>query len=553
MSESLDASVIRSWALKALEGLGETRAEIDGLNVFPVPDGDTGTNLFLTMESALQSVEVVMPEAVIAGAALPPAGAVMKAYAQGALLGARGNSGVITSQLLRGFSDIVNGAVDGSPLGARGLVDALTLASELAYGAVGEPREGTVLTVSRIAAEAASTALAEDPSAGLTAVAAAAVDGAQIALDDTPNLLPVLKEAGVVDSGGRGLVVILDALLEAITGEHRARQEYARADASITMEAHTVTYGGPGYEVMYLLESRDAAVSTLRSQLGALGDSLVVVGGDDLWNVHVHVDDVGAAIEAGIEAGRPYRIKVTHLEQAEAILRSGRGESVADSTRHGRSLVAVAHGSGVKELLLENSVTVVDALPGRRPSTAELLDGIARSGAREVVLLPSDGDTRTVAEAAAEQAREEGLRVAVIPTRSIVQTLAAVAVHDQGAHFDDAIVSMGRASAATRYGAVTVAVKDAVTTAGTCHVDDVLGLVDGDIVEIEDSLTSAAERVIERMLASGGELFTVVSGKDADAKLVASVVATAERVNPDVEVEVIEGHQPLWPLILGVE
>lgn len=553
MSESLDASVIRSWALKSLEGLGETRAEIDGLNVFPVPDGDTGTNLFLTMESAFQAVEVVMPEAVVAGAALPPAGAVMKAFAQGALLGARGNSGVITSQLLRGFSDVVNGAVNGTPLQASGLVEALTLASELAYGAVGEPREGTVLTVSRVAAESASAALADDPSAGLTAVAAAAVDGAQIALDDTPNLLPVLKEAGVVDSGGRGLVVILDALLEAITGEHRARQEYARADASMTMEAHTVTYGGPGYEVMYLLESRDSAVPALRTQLGALGDSLVVVGGDDLWNVHVHVDDVGAAIEAGIEAGRPYRIKVTHLEQAEAILRSGRGESVADSTRRGRGLIAVAHGPGVKQLLLENAVTVVDALPGRRPSTAELLDGVARSGAREVVLLPSDGDTRTVAEAAAEQAREDGLRVAVIPTRSIVQTLAAVAVHDQGAHFDDAIVSMGRAAAATRYGAVTVAVKDAVTTAGTCHVDDVLGLVDGDIVEIEDSLISAADRVIERMLASGGELITVVSGQDADAKLVASVVATAERVNPDVEVEVIEGRQPLWPLILGVE
>lgn len=553
MSEALDASILRSWASKALEGLGEARAEIDGLNVFPVPDGDTGTNLFLTMESAFQAVEQVMPEAVVAGAALPPAGAVMKAFAHGALLGARGNSGVITSQLLRGFSDVVNGAPDGRPLGASGLVDALTLASELAYGAVGEPREGTVLTVSRIAAESASVALVNDPGAGLTAVAAAAVDGAQIALDDTPNLLPVLKEAGVVDSGGRGLVVILDALLEAITGEHRARQEYARADASMTMEAHTVTYGGPGYEVMYLLESPDAAVPVLRTQLGALGDSLVVVGGDELWNIHVHVDDVGAAIEAGIEAGRPYRIKVTHLEQAEAILRSGRGESGADSTRHGRGLVAVAHGSGVKGVLLENFATVVDALPGRRPSTAELLDGINRSGAREVVLLPSDGDTRTVAEAAAEQAREDGLRVAVIPTRSIVQTLAAVAVHDPGAHFDDAIVSMGRASAATRYGAVTVAVKDAVTTAGTCHVDDVLGLVDGDIVEIQDSLTSAADRVIERMLASGGELITVVSGQDADAKLVASVVATAERVNPDVEVEVIEGRQPLWPLILGVE
>jgi len=296
-------------------------------------------------------------------------------------------------------------------------------------------------------------------------------------------------------------------------------------------------------------------VPVMREKLGALGDSLVVVGGAGLWNVHVHVDDVGAAVEAGIEAGRPYRIKVTHLEMADDLRRSGRdgGESRGNGERKGRSLVAVAHGEGVAALLQESGVTTVAAMPGRRPSTAELLDGIMRSGAKEVVLLPSDGDTRTVAEAAAEQARNEGIRAAVIPTRSVVQTLAAAAVHDPGAHFDDDLVAMGRSSASTRYGAITVAVRQAVTTAGMCEIGDVLGLLDGDIVEIGSTYDEAGKAIVRRMLDRGGELLTIVTGEGSDEDLLESIMAEVEEVSPDVEVEVVRGGQPLWPLIIGLE
>ncbi len=547
MHETIDATVVRRWAAVSLTALGEHRAEIDALNVFPVPDGDTGTNMFLTAESADEYVEALYVDG-----GEPNLAQSVNAFAQGALLGARGNSGVITSQLLRGIADIL--ADDAATGNGAELALALTRAAELAYGAVAVPIEGTVLTVARAAALGAGESAVEN--ARLSDVARAAAKAAQVALDHTPEQLQVLKDAGVVDSGGRGLVVILDALVEAITGEHRISHAEVRLPRPVSpVESHSVSYGGPAYEVMFLLDAEDDAVATMKETLGGLGDSLVVVGGSDLWNVHVHVDDVGAAVEAGIEAGRPHRIKVTYLELADDLRRSGRdGSEAGDAgSRTGRALVAVSHGPGVARLLQESGVTTVAAKPGRRPSTSELLDGIKRSGAKEVILLPSDGDTRIVAEVAAEQARDDGIRVAVIPTRSVVQTLAAAAVHDPGAHFDDDLVAMGRSSASTRYGAVTVAVRQAVTTAGMCQIGDVLGLLDGDIVEIEPTVKQAGEAIIRRMLEGGGELLTIVAGQEADEALLDAVSAAAEAASPEVEVEIVHGGQPLWPLIVGLE
>ncbi len=547
MHDSLDAQVIRAWAAETVAALGECRAEIDALNVFPVPDGDTGTNLFLTAEAAGTAVEDLF--AVDESADVVP---VIDAYAKGALLGARGNSGVITSQILRGIAEVITNAEPTQSAGAV-LAASLTRASELAYGAVGVPREGTVLTVSRVAAETATAAATDG--ATLEEVSRAALAGAEDALEKTPEQLEILRDAGVVDSGGRGFVVMLEALLDSITGEQRVRDLSAKLPTPVvSVTSHTVSYGGPGYEVMFLLEAEDEDVAELREKLGALGDSLVVVGGGGLWNVHVHVDDVGAAVEAGIEAGRPYRIKVTHLEMASEKRESGRSGSEGSSDeRTGRAVVAVSHGPGVAALLLENEVTAVPATPGRRPSTAELLGGVMGSGAREVILLPSDGDTRVVAEAAAEQARDDGVRVAVIPTRSIVQSLAAVAVHDPSAVFDDDVVTMGRSSAATRYGAITVAVRQAVTTAGVCEIGDVLGLVGGDIAVIGETLEEVAAAVVKRMLDGGGELVTVVAGEQANDDLISSVENICESDYADVEVEVVMGGQPLWPLIVGVE
>ncbi|MFN8169981.1 MAG: DAK2 domain-containing protein [Candidatus Nanopelagicales bacterium] len=536
MLERLDAAGIRRWADLGLAALGRHREEIDALNVFPVPDGDTGTNMYLTFEAASGALEDAEGEA---GAASGPAGS-LTALARGALLGARGNSGIILSQIVRGFSEAVAGVEQAAGEHVTDLAAAFTRAADSAYAAVAEPREGTVLSVVRAAADAVAGL---GPGTSLAAQVTTAADAAAEALARTPEQLEVLRRAGVVDAGGRGLVVILDALVEAVTG---VRRDPGPTALPLPLDVHDLDQGGGAYEVMFLLDADEAAGAALRTRLAELGDSVVVVGGAGLWNVHVHCDDVGAAIEAGIEAGRPHRVRVTHLREEAA---ERRGAAVA----HGRAVVAVAHGPGTAGLLDASGATVVRALPNVAPSTAEMLEGIERAGAAEVVVLPSESDIRPVAEAAAEQARARGVRVAVVPTRSIVQTLAAVAVHDSSASYDADVVAMTQAAGATRYGGVSVASREAVTSAGRCQVGDVLGIVGGDIVEIGGSVEQVAVAVLDRLLGTGGELVTLVRGTDADDDVAATVSRRLRRSHPGVEVVVYDGGQPFWPLILGVE
>lgn len=524
---ALDAAALRSWMRASQDALGHRRAEIDALNVFPVPDGDTGTNMYLTIEAAaIAAVEVSDP------ASTP--GPTADALARGALLGARGNSGVILSQLLRGMADVI-GKVD-EPTGST-LAEALARAADLGYAAVSRPVEGTVLTVARAAADGAT----EHAAAGVTAVARAAAQHAHDALARTPTQLPALAAAGVVDAGGKGLVVVLDALVEVLTGE--AHVDDITSDETIV--AHEPMppgdYEGPRYEVMYLLDAEDDGIPHLRTRLDSMGDSLVVVGGGGLWNVHVHTDSIGASIEAGIEAGRPHRIAVTDLVEQQRHL----------PREITRVVVAVAHGQGVAELLEESGAVVVRTPPRGRPSTRDFVRAVTSCGAREALLLPSDSDSTPVAKAAAEFLRDDDIRVAVVPSRSIVQTLSAVAVHDSSVGFDDDVVTMARASSATRYGGVTVASKEAITTAGRCQVGDVLGLVDGDIVEIGDSVEAVALRVIDRMSSSTSELVTLVTGSEAPDSLVSVVEDHLQTAL--VDLEVVAGGQPYWPVIIGVE
>ena len=529
MSDRLDAAGIRRWADLGLEALGRHRGEIDELNVFPVPDGDTGTNMFLTFEAAVAAL-----------AEEPSAGVrdSIAALAHGALLGARGNSGIILSQLVRGFADGL-ASVEAAVADPRErLVRAFTTAADSAYAAVAHPREGTVLTVARAAAEAVASL---GPGTSLDALVTAAADAAADALERTPDQLEVLRRAGVVDAGGRGLVVILEALVEAVTG---VRRDPGPTAPPLPVELDTFDEGGGAYEVMYLLDADDAQAHTLRSALAELGDSVVVVGGGGLWNVHVHTDDVGPAIEAGIVAGRPHRIRMTDLRDDVARRRA---------RPHGRAVVAVAHGPGAAALLEASGAEVVRATGRVAPSTAEMLDGIRRAGVDEIVLLPSETDIRPVAEAAAAKAREEGMRVAVVETRSIVQTLAAMAVHEPDGRIEDDVTAMSRAAAATRYGGVSIAFREAMTSAGTCQIGDVLGVAAGDVVEIGEGVDVVAVRLLDRLLSTGGELVTVVLGEDADPDLGQTLVRRLRREHPGIEIDVHDGGQPYWPVIVGVE
>ncbi|MBH5338862.1 dihydroxyacetone kinase, partial [Streptomyces pactum] len=314
---------------------------------------------------------------------------------------------------------------------------------------------------------------------------------------------------------------------------------------------------GPAFEVIYLLEADDAAVARLRDRLDALGDSLVVVGGDGLWNVHVHVDDAGAAVEAGIQAGRPYRIRITHFGSAPDAGRAGTaaphpgGRAPAEPAA--RAVVAVVPGEGLAALYTEAGATVVGADPGEPPASGELVEAVRRAHAREVVLLPNDAALRHTAAAAAEQARGEGVRVALIPTRSPVQGIAALAVHEPGRRFDEDVVTMTAAAGATRHAELAVAEHESWTTAGVCQAGDVLGLIDGDVAVIRPDVPTAARAVLDRMLAAGGEMVTLVLGAGVADGVATELEEHVRRRYLAVDTVVYRGGQHGVPLIIGVE
>lgn len=544
----MSAIDIQRWAHAACAALQLARDRIDALNVFPVPDGDTGTNVALTMEAACSAVDAAVAEG--AGGAQ-----VARALARGAMLGARGNSGVILSEYLRGISTVAADLPDDDELTGGELSAMLARGADLAYRAVSRPAEGTILTVARAAAQAAAI-----PGSDVATVARAAAGGARTALEATPQQLPALARAGVVDAGGQALVLVLDALVGCLTGEvipiqvpDPALGAQPMAASQSDLPGSASLDQGPAFEVMFLLRiSEDTAdceeaVQGLRRALEDLGDSVLVVGEGHLWNVHAHVDDVGAAIEAGLCAGRPHRIQVTALTGQPA----PRQRQVHHQVE--RALAAVVHGPGVAAMLVDLGVRTIWAEPRQQPSTSEILEAILESGASEVIVLPSDKDTQPAAEAAARRAREEGIRAAVIPTRAVVQTLAAVAVHDPALPFDEDAVAMTRAAGATRYAAVTIASRRALTTAGPCQVGDALGVVDGDIGLVGSSVAEVSRGVLGAMLSVGGELVTLVVGSQIDADLPQSLADWLAATHPTVEVATVHGGQPLWPIIIGVE
>ena len=536
----LDLPTIRRFAEVALEALAAAREEIDALNVYPVPDGDTGTNLFLTFESARDGLLEAEPADDLRAA--------LAGFARGALLGARGNSGVIFSQIVGAHCKHMAQAGP-DDRAAVVFAEGLQAAAEAAYAAVGEPVEGTILTVAKAAADAA-TASAVDERHRLGHVIRAAASAAREALLRTPEQLAVLRDAAVVDAGGRGHCVILDAAETAVTGKRPVTADVRIGSHAIPVPLPTgdLTSDGPSYEVMYLLDADDARIPDLRARLAPLGDSLVVVGGDGLWNVHVHVDDVGAAIEAGIDAGRPHRVRVTHF--AEQV--GARAARIA-AERSGRRVVVVAAGEGLGRLFAEAGATVVPGGPGRRPSTREVLDALSECGGAEVVVLPNDRDSVAVVEAAAQTARDElDLRVAVIPTSAQVQGLAALAVHEPGRTFEQDVLEMTAAARHARNGAVTIAARRAMTSGGPCEPGDVLGAVEGDFVVVGDDLGTVATDVVERLLGGGGEMVTLVAGQDG-RELAERTEAYLRRTSPTVDVVVYDGGQDRYPLLIGVE
>jgi DAK2 domain fusion protein YloV len=533
----LDAAAVRSVITGFRDALRAHQEELNRLNVYPVPDGDTGTNMTLTLESVVS--ELGSAEGMTE---------VCQAIAHGSLMGARGNSGVILSQILRGLADTLR------PLDVAAgddVVRALQTAADAAYQAVMRPVEGTILTVIRAAADAVQ------PMQGVALVDV--LDAASVAARDavarTPELLPVLKEAGVVDAGGHGFTLLIDAFLAVVDG--RPVREPQVVATPVAVEAHLAgDVSSLRYEVMYLLEADDVTIPAFKNTWATLGDSIVVVGGDGLWNCHVHTDDIGGAIEAGVEAGRPRQIRVTDLlEQVEEEqwVRDRTDTAAPEPARAdvATGVVAVGVGEGIGRLLASVGVhEVVAGGQSMNPSTAQILDAVERCPGKAVVVLPNNKNIIPVARQVDALSDKS---VAVVPTTSVVEALAALVAYDPDASLDQNEAAMVEAAARVAAGEVTQAVRDSVAECGPISSGDWLAISRDGIRVATSSAAEAAIALVDELVDEDSEIVTVLVGAEARGADIQRVREHLEFAHPHVEVEVHEGGQPLYPYLIGVE
>jgi hypothetical protein len=514
---SLDASALRDWAHTVVSDLITHIDEINRLNVFPVADADTGANMLFTMRSALAEVNAEANAGASADAGLGDVHLVAAALSTGALNGARGNSGVILSQILLGVADVTATAAAGGELPE---IDAAMLGAALRRGVElvitsmgGEEVPGTIVSVLRAAAGAVEECANEGD--GLARAVTAAGDAAVVALEKTPEQLDVLADAGVVDAGGRGLVVLLDALRSTITGQAPDREVYEPSPT--TPRVDTGGRPAPQFEVMYLLGGCDAAAcDALRERLGELGESVGIAaapastqGG---FSVHVHTDDAGAAVEAGLAAGQLSRIVVS-------VLSSGATGLPAGGWTRERAVLAVVDGDGAAELFGGEGACVLrpDAGasdPATDISAHQLVRAVVDTGAAKVMVLPNGYVAAEELVAACTAAIGWGVDVVPIPTGSMVQGLAALAVHEPGRQAVDDGYVMARAAGAARHGSVRVATETALTWAGSCQPGDGLGIAGDEVLIVAADVAGAAVGLLDLLLASGGELVTVLVGTD---------------------------------------
>lgn len=556
------------------DALQSHRAEINQLNVYPVPDGDTGTNMALTLVAVAEELEV-------AGETMDE---VCAAMSHGSLMGARGNSGVILSQLLRGLAGTFRtvGRVD-----AQALAAGLSSASEAAYEAVMRPVEGTILTVVRDSASAARDALqgGEDRSPSLAGVIAASLDAAEASLIRTPELLEVLRHAGVVDAGGAGFVLLLDAFSAVVTGRpipdpstRRYLDGVRRASAAENLAGHRHSTGDNGagdhrsgeaagvddlrYEVMYLLEAPDDSVGGFREAWSSIGDSIVVVGGDGIWNCHIHTNDIGAAVEAALDVGRPRRIRVTDLVEQmdelgeerwvlEADTGAERPEDTDDSKPVNTAVVAVCVGDGVARIFRSLKVQqIVTGGQTMNPSTAMLLDAVERAPSNSVVILPNNKNIIPVAEQVISQTDKS---VVVIATLGVVEGFAALIQYDPSSPIQDNAKAMSEAADSIIAAEVTQAVRPGICEMGPISEGDWMGITGEGIRAVESELGEACTSLLAGLVNPGNEIVTIIEGDGATPAVTRRITEWLDQHHPDVGAEIHQGGQPLYPYLFGIE
>ncbi|MGF0468922.1 DAK2 domain-containing protein [Lysinibacillus fusiformis] len=548
--QSLDGIKFAEMVQMGAHHLYQNANYVDSLNVFPVPDGDTGTNMNLSMTSGAKETELSASEHI---------GKTAQALSKGLLMGARGNSGVILSQLFRGFGKFIEKE---ATIDAKGFASAFQAGVDTAYKAVMKPVEGTILTVAREAAKK-GVDVAETET-DIIAVMEAFTAEAKASLDRTPDLLPVLKEVGVVDSGGQGLLFVYEGFLASLKGEPLPEKNNATLDDLINAEHHRAQdfmntediEFGYCTEIMVRLEDGKEPFNEeqFRQELSPLGDSLLVISDEEIAKVHIHSEQPGSVLSIGQKYGSLMKIKVDNMrEQHSAIV--GEEHKAPMTTKkiekHPYAIVTIAMGEGVAGLLRSIGASyVIEGGQTMNPSTEDIVKAVQEIGAEKVLILPNNKNIVMAAEQAVELLEIEA---AVVPTKTIPQGMAAILAFNPEAAVDLNKKSMTEAFANVKTGQVTYAVRDTSIDGVEIHKDDFMALAEGKIVLSTPALKDAAEKVIIDLVDEDAEIVTVIYGEDTTEQDATEVVAFIEKNYPDVEVELFDGKQGLYPYIISVE
>lgn len=553
---NITTSLFQEMVQAASTRLGNQVEYVNSLNVFPVPDGDTGTNMGMTIENGAKEV---------ADKPATTVGEVGQILSKGLLMGARGNSGVITSQLFRGFGQAIK---DKEELTGQDLAHAFQSGVEVAYKAVMKPVEGTILTVSRGAATAALKKSEETDDA--VEVMRAAVDGAKRALAKTPEMLPVLKEVGVVDSGGQGLVFIYEGFLSALTGDYIASEDFKATPATMTeminAEHHKSVAGHVatediqfGYctEIMVALKQGPTYVKEFnyeefQAYLSGLGDSLLVVNDDEIVKVHVHTEDPGLVLQEGLKYGSLVKVKVDNMRnQHDAVLEKEEQQVAAKQEEKDFAIVAVVAGDGLAEIFKSQGVDyVISGGQTMNPSTEDIVKAIDAVNAKNVIILPNNKNIFMAAQSAAEVAE---IPAAVVETRTVPQGFTSLLAFNPEQSLEENVAAMTASLSDVVSGSVTLAVRDTSIDGLEIHKDDNLGMVDGKIVVSNPDMTATLKVTFAKMIDEDSEIITIYVGEDGSQDLAEEMADYLESTYEDIEVEIHDGKQPVYPYLMSVE
>ena len=552
---NITTSLFQEMVQAASTRLNKQAEYVNSLNVFPVPDGDTGTNMGMTIENGAKEV---------ADKSASTVGEVAAIFAKGLLMGARGNSGVITSQLFRGFSQSVKGKDE---LDGKELARAFQSGVEVAYKAVMKPVEGTILTVSRGAAIGAKKKAEATNDA--VEVMKAALEGAKTALAKTPDMLPVLKEVGVVDSGGQGLVFIYEGFLSALTGEYIASEDFQATPATmsqmINAEHHKSVAGHVateditfGYctEIMVALKQgptyvKDFDYDEFRNYLNDLGDSLLVVNDDEIVKVHVHTEDPGLVMQEGLKYGSLVKVKVDNMRNQHEAQLEKEEKATKPAEEKEYAIIAVVAGDGLAEIFKAQGVDyIISGGQTMNPSTEDFIKAVEQVNARNIIILPNNKNIFMAAQSAAEVLEQP---TTVIETRTLPQGLTSLLAFDGGKTIEENHERMTAALSDVVSGSITTAVRDTTIDGLEIHENDNLGMVDGKIVVSNPDMLTTLKATFAKMLDEDSEIVSIYIGEDGNEELANGLAQDLMEEYEDVEVEIHQGNQPVYPYIFSVE